>query len=75
MASTEYSIESVQSAPFGEMSYVAWRPNSAEALVVDPGFDPESILNLLAHKQLRLTAILNTHGHVDHIAGNAKLKL
>jgi hydroxyacylglutathione hydrolase len=74
MASTEYKIESIQSAPFGEMSYVAWRPNSEEALVVDPGFDPEAILDLLSRQQLRLTAILNTHGHVDHIAGNARMK-
>ncbi|WP_406693586.1 MBL fold metallo-hydrolase [Singulisphaera sp. Ch08] len=74
MASTEYTIESIQSAPFGEMSYVAWRPDRREALVVDPGFDPETILDLLTRQGLRLTAILNTHGHVDHIAGNGKMK-
>lgn len=74
MASTEYTIEAIQSAPFGEMSYVAWRRGRGEALVIDPGFDAEAILELLTRQGLRLTAILNTHGHVDHIAGNAKMK-
>ncbi|AGA30799.1 MBL fold metallo-hydrolase [Singulisphaera acidiphila] len=74
MASTEYTIEAIQSAPFGEMSYVAWRRGQGEALVIDPGFDAEAILDLLSRQGLRLTAILNTHGHVDHIAGNAAMK-
>lgn len=74
MAASEYKIESIQSAPFGEMSYLAWRPSVGEALVIDPGFDDQAILELLSRLQLRLVAILNTHGHVDHIAGNAKLK-
>jgi len=69
-----YRIETIESAPFAEMSYVAWMSGSGEALVVDPGFDPGSILDLLASHQLNLSAILNTHGHVDHIAGNAALK-
>jgi glyoxylase-like metal-dependent hydrolase (beta-lactamase superfamily II) len=74
MPTPEYTIESIESAPFGEMSYVAWRAGSSEALVVDPGFDPESILERLDRNGLRLAAILNTHGHADHIAGNAAMK-
>jgi glyoxylase-like metal-dependent hydrolase (beta-lactamase superfamily II) len=69
-----YTIESIESAPFGEMTYVVWKTGQADALVVDPGFDPESILDLLEQSGLRLVAILNTHGHSDHIAGNAAMK-
>ena len=72
---SDYAIESVESAPFGEVSYVVWRPGRSEALVVDPGFDPGTILNLLGRHELQLSAILNTHGHVDHIAGNAAMKV
>jgi glyoxylase-like metal-dependent hydrolase (beta-lactamase superfamily II) len=74
MSEPEYSIEAIESAPFGEMSYVAWLPGRTDALVVDPGFDHESILEVLAQHGLKLAAILNTHGHVDHIAGNAAMK-
>jgi glyoxylase-like metal-dependent hydrolase (beta-lactamase superfamily II) len=74
MAASDYTIMSIESAPFGEMSYVAWREGLGEALVVDPGFDAVSIVEVLERRALQLAAILNTHGHVDHIAGNATLK-
>jgi hydroxyacylglutathione hydrolase len=74
MAVSDYTIETIESAPFGEMSYVAWRKGQGEALVVDPGFDTESILEVLTRHSLRLAAVLNTHGHADHIAGNAAMK-
>jgi glyoxylase-like metal-dependent hydrolase (beta-lactamase superfamily II) len=74
MTTPDFAIEAIESAPFGEMSYVVWRPGHVEAVVIDPGFDPEAILDLLSRHGLRAAAILNTHGHVDHIAGNAALK-
>jgi hydroxyacylglutathione hydrolase len=74
MASPDYTIESVESAPFGEIAYIAWRPGRGEAVVVDPGFDTVTIREVLDRHALRLAAILNTHGHADHIAGNAAMK-
>ncbi|CAN5752132.1 MBL fold metallo-hydrolase [soil metagenome] len=74
MSEQRHRIEAIVSAPFDEVSYVLWREDRDEALVVDPGFDPESILALLRQAGLRLAAILNTHGHSDHIAGNSDLK-
>ena len=47
--------------------------NDSEALAVDPGDDPTQVVNFLKQKRLRLTAILNTHLHFDHISGNAAL--
>jgi glyoxylase-like metal-dependent hydrolase (beta-lactamase superfamily II) len=64
----------VESQPFAENSYVVWRDGGAEAFVIDPGFEPELILDALAERNLAHAAIVCTHGHVDHMAGNAALK-
>lgn len=74
MAGATYAIETVVSAPFEQNSLVLWRRGAADALIVDPGFDPGAILEVIARHALRPAAILNTHGHSDHIAGNAAMK-
>ena len=74
MNGSELRIEMVESAPFAENAYILWRRGATEALVIDPSFDTDSILEWLDREGLNLAAILNTHGHADHIAGNAALK-
>jgi glyoxylase-like metal-dependent hydrolase (beta-lactamase superfamily II) len=70
----ELNVRTIVSLPFEENTYVAWLPGRGEAVVIDPGFDPESILEFLRDEGLTAAAILNTHGHADHIAGNGPLK-
>ncbi len=67
-------IESILSHPFEQNSYVLWLEGGAEALVVDPGFDPVSILEVLGGNGLSLSGQLLTHGHADHIAGIATIR-
>ena len=45
-----------------------------EAIVVDPGDEIEEIVAILKRHTLRVTAIVITHAHIDHIGGAAKLK-
>src|SRR5438128_2308824 len=73
MAST-LNIRTIVSMPFEENSYVVWIPEHQDALVIDPGREPELIFDCLREECLNVAAILNTHGHADHIAGNAALK-
>ncbi len=67
-------IWSIVSAPFEENTYVAALPGRSDCLVVDPGLEPEKILDLLESEALTPAAFLITHGHSDHIAGNEALK-
>jgi glyoxylase-like metal-dependent hydrolase (beta-lactamase superfamily II) len=67
-------IATIESMPFAENSYIVRRPDRKDAVVIDPGFEPDAILDALAADQLTVAMILNTHGHVDHIAGNQTLK-
>ncbi len=45
-----------------------------EAIVIDPGGDPEVIISFLEENKLKLKYILNTHCHFDHVAANFDLK-
>jgi hydroxyacylglutathione hydrolase len=67
-------IRTIVSRPFDENTYVVGRADRADVLVVDPGFEPNLILDYLRDEGLTVAAIVNTHGHVDHIAGNAPMK-
>lgn len=67
-------IRTIVSMPFEENTYVVWRPDRSDALVIDPGLQPGLILELLREEGLTVAAILNTHGHADHIGGNGALK-
>jgi glyoxylase-like metal-dependent hydrolase (beta-lactamase superfamily II) len=64
----------VVSAPYQENTYIAHLEGRKDCLVVDPGLDPDEILAYLAAQGLSPAAILITHGHSDHIAGNGRLK-
>jgi glyoxylase-like metal-dependent hydrolase (beta-lactamase superfamily II) len=47
---------------------------TGEAVVVDPGDDIRRIVEVLGTHQLKVTAIVITHAHIDHIGGAQKLK-
>jgi hydroxyacylglutathione hydrolase len=67
-------LATVVSLPFEQNSFVASLAGRDDCLVIDPGLEPEKILQILRDRQLTPAAILVTHGHSDHIGGNAALK-
>jgi len=70
----DFVVARVESLPFAENTYVCRRSDDTECVVVDPGFEPEAIIDWIDGKRLVPRAILLTHGHSDHIAGNAALR-
>jgi len=64
----------IESQPFGENTYVLSRTGDPECLVIDPGFEPDAVIAWIESRGLQPAAILLTHGHSDHIAGNGALR-
>ena len=47
--------------------YIIHEQHSSACCVIDPGYNPETILDTLDALGLTLEAILLTHGHFDHV--------
>lgn len=54
--------------------YIAIWKATGDAVVIDPGAEADRIFEALKQNGARVTAIVNTHGHGDHIGANGDLK-
>lgn len=74
MKDRQLDVQCVTSQLFDENAYIAHFHDSQDCIVIDPGADAGRILQVVSKSRLTIAAILNTHGHADHIAGNSALK-
>jgi hydroxyacylglutathione hydrolase len=54
--------------------YVVGDPTTREAIVIDPGGDADDIAAALVAHDLRVTAIVATHAHFDHLLAADELR-
>ena len=69
-----YRIERYVTREYDQNAYILQRAGRMDAIVFDPGYELSGLLSRVQADGLELAAIVNTHGHLDHIAGNAALK-
>lgn len=59
---------------FGINTYLVWDDSTGEAAIIDPGMttaaEEAKVRRFVDDNHLRVTQIINTHLHVDHIIGN-----
>ena len=62
-----FSIDTLKLGPMENFVYLIHDHASGRVAVVDPAWEPEAILAWVREKRLRITDILLTHSHDDHI--------
>jgi hydroxyacylglutathione hydrolase len=55
-------------------AYLVWDEGTREAYFVDSGAPLEPLLEVVDREGLTVTALLTTHTHPDHVAGDAELE-
>lgn len=58
---------------FAQNCSLLWCDQSREAALVDPGGEAQRLLDEVARRDLRLTQILLTHGHLDHVGATSAI--
>lgn len=67
---SELLIEQIEIGPMQNYTYIVGSRDSREVAIVDPAWDIDSLLQHLDEKDYKLTAILATHYHPDHVGGS-----
>ena len=67
-------IEQRQVGQMAVFAYLVGDEKSGEALVIDPAADTDGLIKVAEKNSFKIKYIVDTHGHVDHIGGNADMK-
>lgn len=69
----ELLIVQLDASEMANYSYLVYCPQTLQGAAIDPSQRPELLLAEAKRLGVRLTLLLNTHGHQDHIVGNDKI--
>jgi len=67
-------VETAAAGAFMKNGYVLGCERTKVAVYIDPGDEVEQLLGFIAEQGLRVSHILLTHAHVDHVSGVAEAK-
>jgi glyoxylase-like metal-dependent hydrolase (beta-lactamase superfamily II) len=59
---------------FAANCYLIACEETREGIIIDPGAEPKQILKMVEDAGVTVKYIINTHGHVDHVAANEEVR-
>jgi len=67
-------IEALVLGPFMANCYIVGSEATKEAMVIDPCADAEKVVDTAKKQALRITTLITTHNHVDHIGAISDIR-
>jgi len=61
-------LERIENGPFFVNTYLLGCPKTRRGILIDPGHEDDRIEERMRASGLTFVAIMNTHGHIDHVA-------
>ena len=69
MPDTPYTIDALELGPMENFVYLIRDHASGRAAIVDPAWDVQQVIELAEQHDVKITDVLLTHSHHDHING------
>jgi hydroxyacylglutathione hydrolase len=66
-----FDVQTIETAGLGDRSYLV--DDGEAAVVIDPQRDIDRVLDLVTHRGVRITHVLETHVHNDYVTGGPEL--
>ncbi|WP_028932283.1 MBL fold metallo-hydrolase [Pseudonocardia spinosispora] len=70
LSGRDFAVGDAVATQMVNFSYLIGDTESREAVVVDPAYAPSELVDVLAADDMRLTGVLVTHHHPDHVGGD-----
>jgi len=70
----DFKSRRIECGGFTANSYLVFRPSRSDAMLIDAGDDFDAVMSKIESSGKRLTDILLTHGHFDHIMSAKRLR-
>lgn len=67
-------IRAIEFNLFGVNTYIVWNERTLDTAIVDPGMfnqrECDALVSFISDNNLNVVRLINTHMHIDHIAGD-----